>query len=393
MAVMGFRDLPQIDPGIDPSTSPRLPILERLQRGLLGPPDPSMSPAEQQAARQRGLLALGAQLMSAGGPSPTRTSFGQALGPALQAGQQAQQQYGQDLLANMLLRTKLQKERQGEKDKPPTSVQEYQFAKANGFTGSYQEWIAAGGQSSRPSSVLEWEFYNTLLEEDKKNGTKRAPMYLEMKRNPNFAVKEVNTVPTVIQPSISGTTTTPLSTKASEASAAGEKKRQESAGGALGTAQGNIQGGIETKGSNAISTQSTLDIAEPLIDVATGSQAGAARDKVAAFFGEAPDSAQAIAQLKVLQANLMTSMPRMEGPQSDRDVQLYREAAGQIGDPTIPTEIKKAAVKSIREIQNRYIERSGGQTGEPVRVTSPQDALKLPKGTVFITPDGRKKVR
>lgn len=31
--------------------------------------------------------------------------------------------------------------------------------------------------------------------------------------------------------------------------------------------------------------------------------------------------------------------------------------------------------------------------GQPVRVNSPQEAMSLPKGTVFITPDGRKKVR
>lgn len=35
----------------------------------------------------------------------------------------------------------------------------------------------------------------------------------------------------------------------------------------------------------------------------------------------------------------------------------------------------------------------GDATAAPVRVSSPQQALALPKGTVFITPDGRRKVR
>jgi uncharacterized protein (UPF0147 family) len=56
----------------------------------------------------------------------------------------------------------------------------------------------------------------------------------------------------------------------------------------------------------------------------------------------------------------MTNMPRMEGPQSDRDVDLYRQAAGQIGDPTVPRDIKKAAVKTIRELQKKYADRASG---------------------------------
>jgi hypothetical protein len=98
----------------------------------------------------------------------------------------------------------------------------------------------------------------------------------------------------------------------------------------------------------------TIDLADPLIDVATGSATGAAADKVAAFFGTSTTGDQAIAQLKIVQANLMTNMPRMEGPQSDRDVQLYREAAGEIGDPNVPRARKKAAVSMIRALQQKY---------------------------------------
>jgi len=315
---------------------------------------------EPAVAKRDGMMALAAQLLEGGGYSPQRTTFGQQIGRGLQVAQAAHAQSLQDQQKKRLVDAQIAATQA--KPTGPASVQEFEFAKAQGFPGTFQEWVVAGGQSSRPSSVQEWEFYNSLP-------TAQKQQYLEMKRNPNFAVKDVNTVPTVIQPSVvAGTATTPLSTQASEASAAGEKKRQESAGGALGAAQGNIEGGIETKGSNAVGTTGTLDLAEPLIDIATGSAAGAARDKVAAFFGSAPDSAQAIAQLKVLQANLMTTMPRMEGPQSDRDVALYREAAGQIGDPTVPAAIKKAAVKTIRELQNRYMARAGKTAAKRVKV-------------------------
>jgi len=97
-----------------------------------------------------------------------------------------------------------------------------------------------------------------------------------------------------------------------------------------------------------------LDEADKLINGATGSYIGTGVDVGLQGFGIATGGAQNIARLKVLQANLMQSQPRMEGPQSDRDVQLYREAAGQIGDPTVPRQIKRAALEQIRQIHERY---------------------------------------
>jgi hypothetical protein len=343
---------------------PRQPsIWDRLQAGLLGGGNNYgglLGEDAQKAAKNQAMMAMAAQLMQAGGPSPTRTSFGQALGQGLQSGMQAQQGAEQQALQTMLVQSQIKKNEREKTGTTPASVQEYEYAKANGFKGSYQEWVVAGGQTSRPSAVQEWEFYNSLPTEQK-------PLYLEMKRNPNFYVKDVNQVPTVIRPSVSGTETTALSTLPAEIQAASWKKEGESKGSALGTAAGALESDITKKGSNAVSTQSTLEIADPLIDLSTGSSAGAARDQVAAFFGKATSGAEASAQLKVLQASLMTSMPRMEGPQSDADVKLYQQAAGQIGDPTVPNPIKKAAVQTIRQLQQKYIDRASQQNG-----TTPQ---------------------
>jgi len=93
---------------------------------------------------------------------------------------------------------------------------------------------------------------------------------------------------------------------------------------------------------------------DDLIDQSTGSWGGAALDILAAVFGHAPNGALAVGKLKVLQANLMLSQPKMQGPQSDKDVQLYREAAGQIGDPTVPNAIKKGALDQIRALHKKY---------------------------------------
>lgn len=109
--VMGFGSPPPAQPS----------LYDKLMGGLLGPSQSYgglLSPEDQKAAQQRALMAMSAQLMAAGGPSQQRVSFGQALGPALMAGQQAQQQSGQDMLQAMLLKAKLnQKDR-----KRPTAV-------------------------------------------------------------------------------------------------------------------------------------------------------------------------------------------------------------------------------------------------------------------------------
>lgn len=207
---------------------------------------------------------------------------------------------------------------------------------------TYKQTIGAGGAAAMPSALQEWEAFQKMTPEQQKQ-------YLNMKRQPAAPqLSIINGVPTLVDRI--NNTTAPLSNLESEAAAQGTL----AAGKAAGQARGEALGGQEKKGIQAGSTLATLDLAEPLIDAATGSLAGAGADKLAAVFGEAPKGAQAIAQLKVLQANLMTSMPRMEGPQSDKDVALYREAAGQIGDPTIPKAIKKAAVNTIRQINERY---------------------------------------
>jgi hypothetical protein len=97
-----------------------------------------------------------------------------------------------------------------------------------------------------------------------------------------------------------------------------------------------------------------INEAEPLIDKATGSYVGAGTDLAARAFGGTTEGATTIAQLKTLQAALMMKLPRMEGPQSNYDVQLYREAAGQSGDPTVPRAQKKAALDTIRALQEKY---------------------------------------
>jgi hypothetical protein len=99
---------------------------------------------------------------------------------------------------------------------------------------------------------------------------------------------------------------------------------------------------------------SLLDEAEKLIPKGTNSYVGAGVDLAARAVGGAPAGAVAIGQLKAIEGALLSEMPRMEGPQSNYDVQNYKQAAANLGDPTIPNKVKMEGLKTIREIQKKY---------------------------------------
>jgi hypothetical protein len=301
---------------------------------------------QKKALQQQALMSMGANLMANSGWSPQRTSFGQALGNSMLATQQQMGQQGQDMLQAMLLKTKLQK---GSETKKPSDVQSYEYAKANGYKGTFEDWKrVAAAQQQETSDIQNWKFYQGLSPEQQKQ-------WMSVQRQPTAPqLAVINGVPTLVD-RIQGTQT-PLTTLQQEIGATTEKAGAEAEAKALGAAKGEAQGGLAKKGINAMNVLETIDLADPLIDVATGSATGAAADKVASFFGTSTTGDQAIAQLKIVQANLMTNMPRMEGPQSDRDVQLYREAAGEIGDPSVPRARKKAAISMIKALQQKYTE-------------------------------------
>jgi hypothetical protein len=106
----------------------------------------------------------------------------------------------------------------------------------------------------------------------------------------------------------------------------------------------------DAKESNAL-----LDQVEKIGDTATGSRLGNVRDAIAGTFGQATNGAKGAAQMKVLGASLTAKVPKMSGPQSDKDVAMYKEAAGNVSDPNTPWELKKAAIQVIREINNRQL--------------------------------------
>jgi hypothetical protein len=84
-----------------------------------------------------------------------------------------------------------------------------------------------------------------------------------------------------------------------------------------------------------------------LIDQSTGSGAGRLLDVAAGFVGQSTTGSEAIAKLKPIADMVLKMVPRFEGPQSDKDTASYKEAAGQLADPSVPTATRKAAGKEV----------------------------------------------
>lgn len=114
------------------------------------------------------------------------------------------------------------------------------------------------------------------------------------------------------------------------------------------------QGGAGARVQDANDAIGLINQAEPLLKDATGSGIGSALDSLGGAFGYATPGSINAQKLKAIEGALVAKMPKMSGPQSDKDVLLYKQMAAAIGDPTIPYERKVAALGEVRRIQERY---------------------------------------
>lgn len=112
----------------------------------------------------------------------------------------------------------------------------------------------------------------------------------------------------------------------------------------------------ETTSRDLSSALSTLkEVVKPggLIEQSTGSLFGKGVDIAARTIGKATQGDIAIGKLQVLSDQILKLVPRFEGPQSDKDTQTYREAAGQLADGTLPNEIRKAAAETLIDLYTK----------------------------------------
>jgi hypothetical protein len=127
--------------------------------------------------------------------------------------------------------------------------------------------------------------------------------------------------------------------------------------------------------SKKLNTDLTLAITEltnatkdgGLIDQSTGSGAGRAYDVAQGFFGYTNEGAIAGAKLGPIADLALKMVPRFEGPQSDKDTQSYKEAAGQLANTSLPNEIRKEAGKTVLRLmknrKNQFVTQEMAQEG------------------------------
>jgi GH24 family phage-related lysozyme (muramidase) len=114
-----------------------------------------------------------------------------------------------------------------------------------------------------------------------------------------------------------------------------------------------------------------------LLQRATGSGAGALLDAAGNLVGMSSRAAEAARALPPITDLVLKMVPRFEGPQSERDVKVYENAAGDLSNPAIPNAQRLAAAREIlrlmrdRRGQFSYEESRGGAPASPAPAPAP----------------------
>jgi len=149
----------------------------------------------------------------------------------------------------------------------------------------------------------------------------------------------------------------------SDIAAAGPLARERTAGAAAGEFEG--QQGKNSQ--NATQTLNLVSQAEKLLPSSTSGVLDQTGNWINAKRGVSTERTQADKQLQVISAALTGNVPRFEGPQGVLDVELYKQAAGDVANTSIPYGDRLAALQMIKEIQARYAKntQTGGSTVTP----------------------------
>lgn len=220
---------------------------------------------------------------------------------------------------------------------------------------------AQGGAS--PMNVREWEFFKSLPSDQDRQD------YLNMKRAAQYADtggEIVRHTPALETPTQTVAVKTLPPEKMPENIAAAESARTTAESQAKRTATMSGLGDI-------------IDSARVVLEgdtKPTASGAGAKWNEAAAFFGISPEGAAEADKMKAIGGALVAKMPRMEGPQSNFDVQNYREMAGQVGDPTIPIERRLAALEEVERLWRKY-DKGGPSQPAPQQGPGEYDGFRI----------------
>lgn len=184
-----------------------------------------------------------------------------------------------------------------------------------------------------------------------------------------------------------------------------DRAAQVSAATAGAKTQAEVSAQQGTRARDASQVLTLLEEAERLIPGSTGSVGGNLVDRGLGAAGVSTPGAQAIAQLRTIGGQLTAKMPRFEGPQSNIDVALYTQMAGDLANPSTPVETRLAALRTLRALSQRAAGQgsAGAQAQAAARASTASPAIArpqteadfaaLPSGATFIDPDDGKTYR
>ena len=149
-------------------------------------------------------------------------------------------------------------------------------------------------------------------------------------------------------------------------------KSDISAAESKGTAVGKKEGEKESKSIAAPAVLDLISQAETLLPQATSGRLQNIYTAGMQVAGKSTTMSKADSRLDVIAAGLTSNVPRMEGPQSDADTKLYKEAAGNVGNRNLPSGDRLAALQTIKGINEKYLANKPANNQPRVRTFNPQ---------------------
>jgi hypothetical protein len=343
-------------------------------------------PLDQKLQPFGGAANLGLSLLANSGYSTTPRNIGQVLGTsALQSQQMASQRMNDDI-KNQYMQAQIKALQAKPAGTTPSSVAEYEYAKANGFKGSFEEWQTKSKGAPDPSDVATYKYWQTLSPSQQQD-------MLRLKRNvgADYQVVDVNGVPTVVYKPAAGavggaTTGAPLQTPLTNvaAQAAGKSQIAGAVAGAEDTAKKTADTAfdlprVEQNVQQAIGTIDKLEKA-PGLQYITG------------LYSKAPivpgtDQAAADALAKQVEGQTF-----LQAYQALRGGGAITDIEGQKGTAAVArlqraqsTRDYKAALKDAREIFQAGLDRLKKQTGKE----TPSSVRKTVGGKTYVQQNGQ----
>lgn len=154
-------------------------------------------------------------------------------------------------------------------------------------------------------------------------------------------------------------------------------REAEAQSGARGQAVGEAEGAQDRKEVQAPAIDALIQEAKKILPNSTSGLGQQALTGAAKIVGTSTDSSKADARLKVLSAALTSTVPRFEGPQGVLDVELYKQAAADVANTSLPFEDRLAALDTMESLNKKYLADESPKFQDGATATNPQTGERI----------------